>query len=71
LDFTGRQWRETGEDCIMRNFRICTFHQYYWGDQVNEDELGGACNTHGEMKNVYKIFVGNTEEKKTVWAAKL
>jgi hypothetical protein len=29
----------------MRNFIICTFHQYYLCDR-NKDEMGGACSRH-------------------------
>jgi len=35
----------------------------FYGDQI-EDELGGACSTHGEMINAYKILVGKPERKK-------
>jgi len=31
LDFRGRTWRETGEDCIMRSFITCTLHQILLG----------------------------------------
>jgi hypothetical protein len=31
-----------GENCIMRNFIICTLHQMYL-----EDEMGRVCRTHG------------------------
>jgi hypothetical protein len=34
------------------------------GDQVKEDEMGGACRTHGEERDAYKIFVGKPEGKK-------
>jgi hypothetical protein len=26
--------------------------------------MGGACSSHGEMRNVYKIFVEKPEEKR-------
>jgi hypothetical protein len=35
----------------------------HWNDQVKEDEMGRACNTHGEKKNAYGIFVGKPEGK--------
>jgi hypothetical protein len=31
---------------------------------------GGACNTHGEMKNAYKIVVGKPEDKRTLESRK-
>jgi hypothetical protein len=31
-----------GEDCTVRSFAI-----YYYGDEIKEDEMDGACNTNG------------------------
>jgi hypothetical protein len=36
-----------------------------WDDQIKEDEMGGACNTHGDMKIPYKILVEKPEG--TTW----
>jgi hypothetical protein len=36
---------------IMRRFIICTFQQYYHGDKIKEDEVGGACSAH--WKDIY------------------
>jgi hypothetical protein len=33
-------------------------------DQVKEDEMGKACSTNGERRNVYRLLVGKTERKK-------
>jgi hypothetical protein len=33
------------------------------GDQIKEDEMDGACNTH-EMPNAYKDLIGNPEGKR-------
>jgi hypothetical protein len=30
---------------------------------MNQDELGGACGARGEVRNVFNIFVGQTECK--------
>jgi hypothetical protein len=35
--------------------------EHFYGDQVKEDEMGGSYVTHGEMRNVYKVLVGNLE----------
>jgi hypothetical protein len=40
LDIRGKEWWETGEDCIMRSFIALRFIDYYWGDQVEENEMG-------------------------------
>jgi hypothetical protein len=37
--------QEAGEDHIMRSFVICMI-EYYQGDQVKEDEMGGL---HGML----------------------
>jgi hypothetical protein len=34
------------------------------GCQVEEDKMGRACNTHGDVRNVYKILVRKPEGKK-------
>jgi hypothetical protein len=33
--------------------------------KINEDETDETCNTAGEFRNEYRIFVGNTEAKKS------
>jgi hypothetical protein len=33
-------------------------------DQVKEDEMGTACSTHGEKRNVYRVLVGKLEGKR-------
>jgi hypothetical protein len=55
LDVRGRKWRETAQDCI-----------HYQGDQIKGDEMGGHVACMEEMRNMYKILVGNLEEKRLV-----
>jgi hypothetical protein len=31
---------------------------------MKEDETGGACSMHGDMRNVYKILIGKTDRKR-------
>jgi hypothetical protein len=38
--------------------------KYYYGDQMQEDEMGRTCSMHGGMRNGYKILVGKPEGKK-------
>lgn len=35
MDLKGRKWQKAGEDCIMRDFTICTARQVLsvWSDQ--------------------------------------
>jgi hypothetical protein len=47
------------------------FHNLYLSlnvisDKVKEDELGGACSTHGENRNVYRTLVGKPEGKRSL-----
>jgi hypothetical protein len=37
----------SGEDYITRNLMICTHHQIFSGDQIEKNEVGGACSTYG------------------------
>jgi hypothetical protein len=32
-------------------------------DQINEDEMGRACRTHGEMRDAYRILDGKLKER--------
>jgi hypothetical protein len=34
------------------------------GDQIKENEMGGEYSAHGEMRNAYKILVGNPKENR-------
>jgi hypothetical protein len=37
---------------------------YVVSDQIKGNEMGGTCNTHGKMRNAYKIFIGKPEGKR-------
>jgi hypothetical protein len=39
------------------------FTGFYYGDEIKEDTMGGTCSTHGDMRNAYKILVGEPEVK--------
>jgi hypothetical protein len=64
LDLRGRKWQEAGENCIMRSFitwyaspniRVIKSSRMRWVGYV-------PC--MGEMRNEYKILVGNPEGKR-------
>ena len=38
--------------------------QYYLGDQIEKNEMGGACSTYGETRGKYRVLVGKPEEKR-------
>jgi hypothetical protein len=39
------------------------YSSYYWDDQINYHEMDRVCRTHGEMRNMYKIFIRKPEGK--------
>jgi hypothetical protein len=46
--------QEVGENCIMRSCMVSTLHPE--GDQIKEDEMGGACGAHGGGERCIKHF---------------
>jgi hypothetical protein len=47
---------EVGEDCIMRSFINFKLQQILLGDQIKEDEMGGACSTYGRDEKCLQCF---------------
>jgi hypothetical protein len=43
---------------------IVLFAKYNQIDQVEEDEIGGACSTNGEKRNAYRLSVRKPEGKR-------
>jgi hypothetical protein len=41
--------------------------KYYFGDNINQNEIGGACGTHEIQEKCAQGFGGNTKRKETVW----
>jgi hypothetical protein len=56
LDISGRKWRETVEDCIMRNLINVRSIKNYWDGQIMEGEIGGACSLHGMEEKCIELF---------------
>jgi hypothetical protein len=46
LDPKGRK-TDHGENCIMVNFITVFLTEYFLGDKIKEDEVGGTCGMHG------------------------
>ena len=45
---------------------ICTLTQHCSGDQIENNEMGGACNINGERICVNRVLVGKSEGKRTL-----
>jgi hypothetical protein len=43
--------------CTVKYFTIFILHIYYQDDQITKDEMGGACSTHEEIINAYKMWL--------------
>jgi len=55
-----RKQQNARRECIMMSFVTRTIHH----DQIKEDKMGGACNSHGEKKNAYKVLARKTDGKR-------
>jgi hypothetical protein len=65
LDPRGREWLEAREDCTVRSFITCVFHQILLGDQAKEDDTGGEYSTYGgDEKCIQNFLSGNTKGRK-------
>jgi hypothetical protein len=40
-----------------------TPHQYYTGDHIENNEMGGECSTYGERRGAYMVLVENLRER--------
>jgi hypothetical protein len=38
--------------------------KYYLGNNMNEDEMGGACSMHRRVRNAFKIVVRKPERRR-------
>jgi len=43
---------------------ICTSHPYCAGDQIEANEMGGACGTYGGEERRIQVLVGKPEGKR-------
>ena len=54
---------KTTEHYIVRRSVLLT--QYFSGDKIEKNEMGGACSTYErERRSVYKVLVGKPEVKR-------
>jgi hypothetical protein len=50
----------------MGSFIICTQHQILLGRSIKENEVGGACGTHGRGEKRVQGFDGKVRRKKAL-----
>jgi hypothetical protein len=66
----GSKWDEvTGDSRKLHNEELNDLYsspKYYSGDQIEKNEMGGACSTYGEEERIYRVLVGKTG-KQTTW----
>ena len=56
----GTRGQASGEDYRTRSLVICTPHQYYSGDEIEKNEMGGARSTYGGEERCIHDFGGET-----------
>jgi len=49
---------------MLRLTALVLLTQYCSGDQIEKNEIGGACSTYGERRDVYRVLVGKPEGKR-------
>jgi hypothetical protein len=58
--------QRSGENYIMRSLMIGTPHQFFLCDQIEKNDVGGACSTLGERRGVYSVLVEKPEGKRAL-----
>jgi hypothetical protein len=48
----------------MSNLMICTPHPFIWGNQIENNEMDGACSTIAGRSGAYRGLVGKSESKR-------
>jgi len=64
LGLRGPKLQNTGENCIVRSFQICTLAKYYFDEQIKKYEMGGACRMYGEWEISFGVLVWKHEGKR-------
>jgi hypothetical protein len=59
----GRKWQEAGEDYMMMSFITCTLHKILLGNEIEGDEVGGTCSTHGKYEKCIQNFGRNLKRR--------
>jgi hypothetical protein len=50
------------ENYIMRSLMICSAHQIYSSDEIENNEMGWACSTYGKQQTFWYGNVGQRDK---------
>jgi hypothetical protein len=64
-----KNWLRLSTD-VMRSFKVCTPHQTLPGDQMEKDDMGGACRKYGGDDRYMQGLVWKFEGKKPLGRAR-
>jgi hypothetical protein len=62
----GSSDRRVDKTAQRRASYFVLFNKYNYNNQVEEDEISGACSTNGEKGKAYRLLVGKREEDQDV-----
>jgi hypothetical protein len=54
-----------GRNCKTRTLKFCNYPEESLGDQIKENEVGGACGTHGIGEKSVQVLGGESRRKET------
>jgi len=60
LGLRGTMYRGSGENYVMRSLRSVPLTQYCSGDEIENNEMGGACSAYREEERRTQSFGGKT-----------
>jgi hypothetical protein len=58
------EWRKLHNEKLHNLY--CISRQCDWGKQIKKAEMGAACRTYGENKNVYRVLARKPEGKRSL-----
>jgi hypothetical protein len=54
-----------GESCVVRSCILVLFVNYYFGDQIKDDIIGGTCSDYWREEICIQSFSPKSENKRT------